>query len=381
MFDLSTELLRGDRMSKEKSKVYLSSMSGKHKSWLEKTERLFDRAGFSELIKPGDMVAIKIHFGEPGNTAFLSSIYARRIVEKVKAAGGKPFLTDANTLYAGRRANAVDHIVSAIENGFSYATIGAPIIIADGLNGKDYVKVDIEGKRLKEAKIGSAVFHADAMIALTHFKGHELTGFGGALKNVGMGLGSRAGKQVMHSDMLPYVEAGKCIGCAKCVRWCPAAAITIKDDKIAIIDKDKCLGCGECTVTCPNEAIAINWKTDMAAIQEKIVEYTWAVVKDKPGKVGFINFIMNVSPDCDCWAWNDTPIVPDIGIAASTDPIAIDQASVDLVNKTQGQIGSRLEDAGSNDKFGALSGIDWKPQLAYGEEIGLGNRDYDLIEV
>jgi len=360
------------------SEVFFSNLSGKHKSWLDRTGRLFDKANFASLIEPGDIVAIKVHFGEPGNTAFLSPIFVRRVVDKVKAAGGKPFITDANTLYVGARSNAVDHLVAAIENGFSYATVGAPLIIADGVNGKDYVVVNIDGKHIKEAKIGSAVYHADAMIALSHFKGHELTGFGGALKNVGMGLGSRSAKQVMHSDVLPYVNEEKCTACGKCIKWCPAEAIIVSS--AAMIDPSKCIGCGECTVTCSFEAIAVNWKTDPEIIQEKIVEYAWAVVKDKPGKVGYFNFIMNVSPDCDCWGWNDAPIVPDIGIVASIDPIAIDQACVDLVNKTRGLPGDRLPAADETDKFKAITGIDWRPQLIYGEKIGLGKRNYTLVE-
>ncbi|HZD59929.1 MAG TPA: DUF362 domain-containing protein [Anaerolineae bacterium] len=361
------------------SEVYFSKLLGRNKSWLDRTDQLFDRAKFSSLIEPGDIVAIKVHFGERGNTAFLSPLFVRRVVDKVKAAGGKPFITDANTLYVGTRSNAVDHLVTAIENGFSYATVGAPLIIADGVNGKDYITVGIDGKHIKEAKIGSAVYHADAMIALTHFKGHELTGFGGALKNVGMGLGSRSAKQMMHSDMLPSVDAEKCMSCGKCVKWCPAGAVTVAS--AATIDASKCIGCGECTVTCSFQAIAVNWKTEPDIAQEKIVEYVWAVTKDKPGKVGYFNFVMNVSPDCDCWGWNDAPIVPDIGILASTDPIAIDHACADLVNATRGLPGSRLSEIDDGDKFKAISGIDWRPQLAYGEKIGLGKRNYTLIEV
>lgn len=361
------------------SKVYFSNLLGRHKSWLDRTSKLFDKANFSSLIEPGDMVAIKVHFGEPGNTAFLSPLFVRRVVDKVKDAGGKPFLTDANTLYVGARSNAVDHLIAAIENGFSYATVGAPIVIADGVNGKDYVAVNIDGKYIKEAKIGSAVYHADAMIALTHFKGHELTGFGGALKNVGMGLGCRSAKQVMHSDVLPHVEEEKCTSCSKCVKWCPAGAITVPDT--AMIDESLCIGCGECTVTCQFGAIAVNWKTESKIIQEKIAEYTWAVVKDKPGKTGYFNFVMNVSPDCDCWGWNDAPIVPDIGVLASFDPIAIDQACVDLVNRAQGLQNDRFADFDDTDKFKAITGIDWRPQLIYGEEIGLGTRNYDLVDI
>ncbi|MCL5291739.1 MAG: DUF362 domain-containing protein [Actinobacteria bacterium] len=361
------------------AKVYFSSIHGRQKSRLESVERLFDKAGFADLIDEDDLVAIKVHFGERGNTAFLSPLYVRRVVDKVKAAGGRPFLTDGNTLYKGSRSNAVDHLTTAIENGFSYATVGAPLLISDGLNGHDYLEVEIGGKHFDRVKIGSAIREADAIIAVSHFKGHEATGFGGAIKNVGMGCGSRAAKQLMHSDLLPTVDSGVCSACERCVGWCPAEAISVRS--AAAIDYDKCLGCGECTVSCPKGAIAINWKTEPQAIQEKVAEYALGAIKDKGGKVGFVNFVIDVVPDCDCWSWNDAPIAPDIGIAASTDIVAIDQASVDLVNSTEGIKGGRLTDPYSKDKFGELSGIDWTSQLAHAERIGLGKRKYELVRV
>lgn len=368
-----------------KAKVYFADMRASHgKNLLEKVETLCDKIGIKDLIAPNDLVAIKIHFGEHGNTGFIRPQFARRVVNKIKAAGGKPFLTDANTLYVGSRSNSVDHLQTAIEHGFGYSVVDAPLVIADGLTGKDYVNVQVDLKHFKEVKIGSAIVHADAFLAVSHFKGHEATGFGGALKNIGMGSGSRSGKQMMHSDILPAVSEEKCIGCSKCNQWCPAGAIAvIKDKKKAAVDQEKCIGCGECTVTCPASAIEINWKTDADIIQEKIVEFCMGVLKNKNGKVGFINFLNNVSPDCDCFRWTDAPIVRDIGILASLDPVALDQACVDLVNKEHGVSESRLaghED--SNDKFKALyPNVDWRRQLAYGEEVGLGTRQYELIKI
>ncbi len=350
-------------------------------SLLDKLELLIEKANFEEFIEVGDLVAIKVHFGEKGNTAFISPIFIRRIVEKVKLAGGKPFLTDTNTLYVGSRADAVEHLKTAIENGFSYATAGAPLVIADGLNGKDYVSVEIKGKHFREAKIGSALYHADSLIVVSHVKGHEMTGFGGALKNIGMGGACRSGKQMIHSDVLPTVDLKLCKGCGKCLKWCPTEAISLVDKK-AIIDESLCLGCGECTVTCPYSAIVINWKTEPDIIQEKIVEYAWAVLKDKKGKAGFINFLTNVTPDCDCWSWSDPAIVSDVGILVSKDPVAIDQASVSLINRTPGIETSRLRKATSRDKFRSLYPlVDWDVQLRHGEEIGLGEKRYNLIEV
>ncbi len=366
------------------SKVYFTDMRAEHgKSLLYKLEKLFDAAGMKELIKPGDLVALKVHFGERGNTGYIRPQFTRRIVNRVKKLGGKPFLTDANTLYVGSRANAVDHLQTAIENGFAYAVMDAPLVIADGLNGKDFVTVPVGLKHFKEVKIGSAIVHADALIAISHLKGHEATGFGGTLKNVGMGSGSRSGKQMMHSDVLPSVNIEKCLGCSKCSQWCPAGAIAVGEDKKAVVDEKSCIGCGECTVTCPVQAIAVNWKTKPDMIQEKIVEYAAGVLKNKAGKAGFINFVNNVSPDCDCFGWTDAPLVRDIGMLASLDPVALDQASVDLVNKEKGLPNSRVagkEDSG--DIFRAVHPrVDWQVQLAYGEAIGLGSREYELIKI
>lgn len=347
---------------------------------LDKVERLFDRAGFAELISPHDLVAIKLHFGERGNTAYIRPPFLRRVVDRVKKAGGRPFLTDANTLYVGSRSNAVDHLETAIENGFAYAVVGAPLIIADGLTGKDYVSVEINQKHFKEVKIGSAVYHADAFLTATHFKGHQATGFGGTLKNIGMGLGSRSGKQMMHSDILPTVREEKCRACGKCLRWCPGNAIRIEQK--ARILPELCIGCGECTVTCNYRAISINWKTEPDVIQEKICEYTLGVLQNKAGKAGFISFVMGVTPDCDCASWSDAPIVGDIGILASRDPVALDQACLDLVNEKMAMVETRMdghEHAG--DKFLAIHGVDGTAQLAYAEAIGLGTRRYHLIPV
>jgi uncharacterized Fe-S center protein len=367
------------------AKVYFSDMrAGHNKSLLDKVERLFEAAGFSDIVSAGDLVAVKLHFGERGNTGYVRPQFLRRIVNRLKALGGKPFLTDANTLYMGSRSNSVDHLQTAVENGFAYAVVDAPLIIADGLTGKDYVNVEIGRKHFKEVKIGSAAYHADALIAVTHFKGHEMTGFGGVLKNIGMGLGSRGGKQMMHSDILPTVNPDICKGCARCSQWCPAGAIGVgENETISAIDAEKCIGCGECTVTCPVHAIDINWKTEPDIIQEKIVEYVDGVLRNKNGKYGFITFVYNVSPDCDCCGWTDAPLVKDIGILASRDPVAIDQACVDLINRESVLPGTRLGGKdGSGDIFGALyPNIDWKRQLAYAEEIGLGQREYELIKI
>ncbi|MGE5453646.1 MAG: DUF362 domain-containing protein, partial [Methylocystaceae bacterium] len=307
----------------------------------------------------------------------------RRVVDWVKGQGGKPFLTDANTLYRGTRSDAVDHLQTAMLNGFDYTVIGAPIIIADGLTGKDYIKVEVNGKHFKEVNIGSAAIHADAMMVISHFKGHELTGFGGALKNLGMGLGSRSGKQQMHSDVLPRIKEDKCRSCQRCQVWCPAEAIAMVGDEKpkASINSELCWGCGECAVTCVYDAIGISWKTTPEAVQEKMVEYAWGAVKDKAGKVGYINLVTDVSPECDCYGFNDLAVIPNVGILASLDPVAIDQASCDLVNSMPVVPGSMLEGlAAGQDIFKAIHpGVNWEPQVIHGEQIGMGSRAYELI--
>jgi uncharacterized Fe-S center protein len=347
---------------------------------LDKVGRLFDRAGLADLIRPQDLVAVKLHFGERGNLAFIRPQFVRQIVDRIRAAGGKPFLTDAGTLYVGSRANAVDHVETALANGFAYATVDAPVVIADGLKGHDYVTVPIGLKHFKEARVASAAYQADALIAVTHFKGHEATGFGGVLKNIGMGLGTRAAKQAMHSDVLPKVDPEKCVACGRCTEWCPAGAITV--DETARIDPEKCMGCGECTITCIEGAVEISWKGESSTLQEKIAEYVYAVLKNKQGKAGFISFVVDVSPNCDCCNYNDAPIVPDVGILASTDPVAIDQACVDLVNAQASLPNAAVNLPPGADKFrGIYHDIDWNYQLAYGEQIGLGSRSYRLIKL
>lgn len=358
---------------------YASSKEAKRRSLLNITEKLYDRLKIDNDLEKDDFIAVKVHFGEEGNTAFLPPIYSRRIIQKLKSAGTKPFLTDANTLYRGSRGNAVDHIETAINNGFSYATVNAPIVIADGLLGQDFFKMDYQGKHFKELKVARTAYQADGLIAMTHFKAHEATGIGGTLKNIGMGLGSRGAKQQMHSDLLPQVNMDKCSACGKCEIWCPSEAIMIGE--YAIIDKAKCIGCGECTVICPEEAISIHWKTEEKILQEKIVEYVDGIISNKNNKVAFFNFLLQITPDCDCWGWSDHPFVDDIGILASRDPIAIDQASADLVNSTQGLEGSRLSDISAEDKIRTITGVDWRAQLRYGEEIGLGTRKYELKEI
>ena len=374
----------GSDMADGKAVVYHCAMrSPMKKSLTSRVGGMIVRAGLESMLDEGDLTAIKVHFGEAGNTGYIRPVFVREIAARIEAAGAKPFVTDANTLYRGERANSVDHIACAVHNGWGFESVGAPIVIADGLDGREAVDVPIEGfKHFESVRIGSAAVHADALVAVTHFKGHEATGFGGVLKNVGMGLGCRSAKQRMHSDLHPDVKAEKCTACARCVKWCPVAAISIGPDRVASIDHDVCYGCGECVAACPYGAIAIHWETTPEAIQEKIVEHVAGALVGKEGKALFVTFVTDVTPDCDCWGFSDASLVQDMGVLVSADPVAIDQAAFDLVASVPGLPGSRAEGMPAGmDKFKEVTGVDGTLGLGYAEEMGLGTREYELTTV
>ncbi len=367
-----------------KSTVYFADLRAKwSENLLAKLNRLLDAVGLADKVNKGALVAVKLHFGEDGNTAYIRPVFIRKIVDSIKEAGGRPFLTDANTLYVGSRSDSVDHLMTAIQNGFAYAVVGAPLIIADGLRGGNETAIAVNLKRFKKVYIGSEIIRADALVSAAHFKGHELSGYGGTIKNLGMGCASRKGKLAQHSTVSPKVKRKKCEGCGECVAYCAHDAISLVDEK-AKIDPKKCVGCGECIIICPNQAIQIQWNKEVPAFLENMVEYTAGVLKGKKDAACFLNFITQVSPACDCYSYNDAPIVADIGIVASNDPVAIDQASADLVNQAEGLKDSSLTKnyKPGEDKFRALyPNVDWEIQLKYAEEIGLGTRGYELVKI
>ena len=348
-----------------------------------KLERLMDRAGLGRVVTERDLTAIKIHFGEAGNAAFIRPIYARQVVEAVRRCGGLPFLTDANTLYAGTRSDAVSHLTTAVRNGFAFSVVDAPLVIADGLRGKTETAVPVSGKHFSETWIGTEIVRADALVSVAHFKGHELSGFGGAIKNVGMGCASRKGKMAQHSSVSPEVDVEKCSACGDCAGRCAQAAIEVGAD-CAQIHPERCIGCGECILICPSEAIGIQWNRSVPVFLESMVDYTAGVLENKVGKAFYLNFLTDISPACDCMPVNDAPIVRNIGVLAGTDPVAIDQASVDLVNAEPALNGSCLEDhpGPGLDKFRTLyPKVDWEIQLDYAEAVGLGSRRYELVRI
>lgn len=365
------------------SKVYfVSARSTGNRSLVEKLGDLMETVGLDFIPQDG-LVAVKLHMGERGTSAFLRPIYARKAVEKITEHGGKSFLTDATTLYRGERGTAVDYLHLCMANGFSYATIGAPIIIADGLRSENVIEAKVDMKHFKTVKFAAVAHQADAMVVLSHVKGHLAAGFGGAIKNVAMGLASRSQKQRMHGDVKPKLRKGNlCVACGRCAEICPADAIAV--EKVARFDHQACIGCAECIVVCPEGAIQILWNESTDRLQEKMIETMSGILLGKKEKVAYFNFLLDVTPDCDCFPWSDAAVVPDIGILGSTDPIAVDQASVDLINSAPGIPGSALASGlePDGDKFKALyPAVDWSHQLAYGEKLGLGSRRYELIEI
>ncbi|MCP4118881.1 MAG: DUF362 domain-containing protein [Desulfobacteraceae bacterium] len=365
--------------------VYFTDFKANSKENLpEKLARLITTAGLGEVLEKNDLTGVKLHFGEKGNTAFIRPPFIRRIVQAIRETGAIPFLTDANTLYAGTRSDTVSHITTAVANGFSFSSMdNAPIVIADGLRGKSETAIRVALKHCKDVYIGSEIVGADALISVAHFKGHELSGFGGTLKNLGMGCASRKGKLDQHSTVSPKIKKKFCIGCGECADNCPAEAITLAEEKAAI-DPDRCIGCGECIIRCPTGAVNIRWNQTVPVFLEKMMEYTKGVLLDKEDKALFINFITDISPACDCLPYNDSPIVRDIGIVVSTDPVAIDQASADLVNAEKALPGTCLKHntQAGEDKFkGLYPDVDWEIQLDYAETIELGTRKYELVKL
>ncbi|MDR0628354.1 MAG: DUF362 domain-containing protein [Treponema sp.] len=366
------------------AKVYFTDMRCKvGESLLVKLERLIRTAGIEAIPFKQKYVAIKIHFGEPGNLSFLRPNFAKTVADRIKALGGLPFLTDCNTLYVGRRNNALVHMDAAFENGYSPLSTGCQNIIADGLKGTDDLEVPVPGGvYCKTARIGRAIMDADILISLNHFKGHEMSGFGGAIKNIGMGSGSRAGKMLMHNEGKPEVDQQVCIGCRFCTKFCNQQAILFGENKKARIDPALCVGCGRCMGVCNYHAIGNNSGTSGAILNCKMAEYTQAVLAGRPHF--HISVVNQVSPYCDCHGENDAAVVPDIGIFASFDPVALDKACIDAVNAAPGistSILSEREHTHQDHMTDIHPTTDWRTQISHAEKIGLGKGTYKLLTV
>lgn len=375
----------------EKSKVYFTNFRtiAFGDGLPTKLKKMVKKAGIGDIDMDGKFVAIKMHFGELGNISYLRPNYARAIVDLVKELGGKPFLTDCNTMYPGSRKNALEHLECAWQNGFTPLTVGCPVLIGDGLKGTDDIAVPVEGgEYVKEAKIGRAVMDADVFISLTHFKGHEMTGFGGAIKNIGMGCGSRAGKTEQHSSGKPHIIKKLCRGCMRCQKECANGGLVFDGERRKMtVNQESCVGCGRCLGACNFDAIAFDNDNANEVLNCKMAEYTKAVVDGRPNF--HISLIVDVSPNCDCHGENDAPILPNLGMLASFDPLALDQACVDLCMAAEPLPHSQLHENMHKEGFvdhhdhftNSSPESEWKSCLAHAEKIGLGNREYELIQV
>lgn len=376
--------------NKNVSKVYFTDFRCRpDEGPADKLKRLIKTAGIDQIDMNGKFVAIKMHFGELGNMSFLRPNYAKAVADTVKSLGGKPFLTDCNTLYPGSRKNALEHLYCAWENGFTPLSAGCPVIIGDGLKGTDDIAVPVKGgEYVKEAKIGHAVMDADIFISLTHFKGHEMTGFGGTIKNIGMGCGSRAGKKDQHCNGKPIIDPEKCRGCKRCLKECANDGLRFDEATGKMtLNADNCVGCGRCIGACNFDAIDFAQDAAVKELNCRMAEYTKAVVDGRPNF--HISVVCDISPTCDCHAGNDVPILPDIGIFASFDPLALDQACVDACLRQDPMPNTQLTEEMAKEGFcdhhdhfdNANPNTEYKTCLAHGEKIGLGSRSYEVVTV
>ncbi|MEW6101950.1 MAG: DUF362 domain-containing protein [Candidatus Omnitrophota bacterium] len=355
-----------------KSKVYFIPVKESEgiPAIADKVRILCQESGVFYFISKGDSVAVKMHFGEEGNTGFVRPEYCRVICEGISQRGARPFLSDTNTLYRGKRTNSKEHLALAIQHGFTGQATGVEVIIPDETRKENTVDIEINQKFIKKARLLRLFTDADAIVAVSHFKGHIMTGFGGGLKNLGMGCATREGKLMQHSDIAPVVYAQNCTGCAECEKVCPAGAIRMENHK-SVISGLKCIGCASCIAACSFMAIDVPWESGGNTIQEKMVEYAFALLKAKKGRLAFFNFAVKITKECDCLAKDDPRVSSDIGILASDDPVSIDKASFDLVNQACGR-----------DIFSELHPHrDARRQLDYAAKLGLGSLDYELIEL
>jgi len=332
--------------------------------------RCFDAAGGAGVFEKGDLAAIKVHFGEAGNSTFLPPTYAKRFVQILQGLGVRPFVTDSNVLYKSRRDNAYDHLILAREHGYSLDTLGAPVIIADGITGQNERDVVINAPMNKTVSLASDFITADAYLVMTHATGHLATGLGATIKNLGMGMASRRGKLRQHSVSKPVVDREICQVCERCVEFCPANAITMHEN-YAEISEGICIGCGECLAACRKGAVAFKWDSGPSNLQKQIAEHALGALHNKKEKAFFVTFLTQMTKDCDCLAQPAKFVLEDIGVLMGHDPVAIDQAVLNLTG----------DNHKANIATMSYPKLDPTIQLAYGEEIGLGSREYHLQTV
>ena len=351
-----------------KSKVFLAPvMDGAAVTQqVEALQKLYTAGELNKVVAKRDFVAIKFHVGEKNNTTHVKPELIRKIVDLAKEAGGQPFLTETSTLYKGERENAVKHIMHANRHGFGIEQTGAPFIMADGLTGNAEFEIQIEGELHKSVKVARDVVSADTLIVVSHATGHVVTGLGACIKNIGMGLASRMGKMREHSAMLPEVIQDKCRFCKKCIQWCPQETIIEKNGK-AFIVSENCIGCGECLAVCRFDAVKYDWNAESGFTQKSMAEHAFGILKGKAGKSLFINVLVDMTNDCDCFSVKQEKCIPDIGILASFDPVAIDKATLDLTAQKNGKTLAEMAHARNDAMI----------QIGHAAKIGMGSLEYD----
>ena len=350
------------------SKVWFAAFEdgAEEETICRRTREVFDAAGLSAVVPADGITAVKTHFGERGNDSYVPPSSVREVVDLVRSAGGRPCLVETSTLYRGQRHNAVDHFNLAVEHGFGPEAMGCPLVFLDGLRGNLHVERPVNLDHFETVAVAGDFTLIPAAVVVTHFTGHVLAGVGGAIKNVAMGLSSRPGKLRQHSQGNPKIKRSACIACGTCAEWCPEDAITV--DEAAVIDHERCIGCGECLAVCPVGAVGFDWDAPPETFNEKMAEYAFGILADKRGRVGFLTYLQHVTQQCNCMGTKGERVCPDLGVLASADPVAIDQAAVDLVNGAAGR--DLMEEL--------WPGAHYTAQFAHGEAIGLGSRQYDL---
>lgn len=319
----------------------------------------------ADFIGKNDFTAIKLTFGEEGTEGYIKPAWLTDFIKHLKEKTAL-YIVETNTLYREKRSNAIGHLHVAASHGYSLDKLGIPVIIADGLTGRDGQNIAIRGDHFENVKIARGICESDNMIFLSHATGHMQSGFAGSLKNLGMGCASRQGKLLQHSGTLPEITVERCLGCGECMISCPANAICIKKKK-AMLVKERCLGCGECTVACRTGAIDIKYDENVVKFQEKMVEYALGVKKALNSRVIYLNFLEHITKNCDCMSKNETPFGPDIGIICGMDPVAVDKASIDTIGIA---------------KFKEMfPEIDPLAQIRHAEKIKLGLSRYELVEI
>ena len=366
------------------SKVYFWNLrASRRMTYEQRLKKLLKSLDLGARLEPGMLTAVKVHFGEGGTTGFVSPLWLKPIVDFIRKTGARPFLTDTNTLYVGNRGEAVSHHLQAAVHGFDPNVLGAPVIIADGLKSSNQRLINYPGRQLKEFYLAGDIVDCDFLVNVSHFKGHELSGFGGALKNLAMGCATRQGKMHQHCGLGPKVNQEHCKGCSMCVQVCAPGALSLEDET-ARLDPEKCVGCAACFLACRSGALNINWETEVNAFMERMTEYAAAVLSLKKEKSAHISFIFNVTPDCDCPGFSDAPVCPDLGVLVSDDPVALDKACLDLVNSAQPLYPSALPEGvqPGEDKFRAAHPrTNGEHALEYARELGLGELEYELINI